>query len=445
MNPAHRMQAHGALLELVGLDVDALEHQPDASAALAAQTAQFETLVGELAALVAELPPYMGFDLLRTVKHYALEHLPALRQQLGGERGFEGRQAAAAQRRIVTGNARREGLARREREHALGGHAEGARGVSALRVDLRVDRRAGGERVEQRIDLVEHDKTRLALGAEVVAPDAQIGASHAGVGAEDEDGRVRRRQQAQGQLGLGADRVQARRVEHHQPLAQQRMRVVDERMAPDRHFDQAGVVDGRVVVRLLVVPEAQLARPPLRDPLGARHFLQRLGQLLGLVDVQRQRGPGAPLGTQFGQRQAVAPGFDRQRHQAGRVRRIPPQLHRAHRGAPGRGRQDAPAGVGEEDRVDQLGLAAREFCDEGNDELFMAQALAQTGQTGCRMGVGEFVFAQEAGHVIETFCQRRPPAAEGIQAGGERRRHGRGVQRMGVKKMVSHRAVVSAE
>ena len=366
----------------------------------------------------------MGIDLLRAVEHDLLEHQAALRQQLRAECGFERRQAALEQRLVVVRDPRGERLARRQREHAVGRDAQRLCGLDALPVDLRVDLAGGGERIDQRVDLVQHDEARQRLAAEVIAPDAEIGLGHAGVGAEDEDGRVRGRQQAQRQLGLGSDRVQARRVEHDQALLQQRVRVVDQRMAPGRHLDAAGGVDRRVVIGLLVVPEAEVARGVLADPFGARDLLQRLRELVGVVDLERADRPGAALQTQLGERLALEPGRDRQQHQRGRFFAVPGQLDRAHRGAARRGRQHTAAGVGEEDRVDQLGLAARELGDEGDHQFFVAQAFAQRGHLHHRGGIDELVVDEEARHLVEPPRERRSPAAQGVETEGERRRHG---------------------
>jgi hypothetical protein len=154
--------------------------------------------------------------------HHLLEHLPALRQQLGAKRGLEDRQAAFVQAHRVAFDAGRERLACRQREHPLQVDAEGTCGFPLLLRDLRLDLLDRGQRVDQRIDLVEDDEARRRLGAEMVAPDRQVGLGDTGVGAEDEDGRMRRGQQRERQLGLGADRVQARRVEDDGALAQQR-------------------------------------------------------------------------------------------------------------------------------------------------------------------------------------------------------------------------------
>ena len=57
------------------------------------------------------------------------------------------------------------------------------------------------------------------------------------------------------------------------------------------------------------------------------------------------------------------------------------------------------AEVGEEDRVDELGLAARELGDEGDDELVLVQALEQLLHAQIDLGVGEVL-------VLQPFVQR---------------------------------------
>ncbi len=257
---AHRLQQRRALLELGRLGLDALQHQADLGAVLAAQAAQLERLLGELAARVADVAADVVLDPQRPFLDDLLEHLAALRQELRAERRLEQRQPALVQPHRVAADARGERLPRREREDALQRHAERARGLLLLLRDLRLDDLERRQRILEGVDLVEDDEARRRVGAEVVAPDREVGLGDAGVGAEDEDGRVRARQQAQRQLGLGADRVQARRVEHDQALLQQRVRVVDEGVAPGRHLDLAFVVARRVVVGRGVVPEAERAR-----------------------------------------------------------------------------------------------------------------------------------------------------------------------------------------
>ena len=359
----------------------------------------------------------------RAFLHDLLEHMTTLRQQLGAERGLELGQAALVEAHLVAADARGQRLARREREHALHRHAERARRLLRLLRDLRLDLLERRERIVQRVDLVEDDEARRRVCAEVIAPDREVGLGDAGVGAEDEHRRVRARQQAQRQLGLGADRVEARRVEHHQALLQERMRVVDERVAPGGHLDLAVVVDGGVVVGRVVVPEAERARLLLADPFRARHFEQRLGELVGILHVEREPAPGARLAPHLAERQAFEARLDRQKEKRRGLVATPAELDRAHRRAARRGRQDAAAGVGEEDRVDELRLAARELRDERDDELLVAQTLAQRRDLIGRVALRELVLGEEAGERFEALAERGTPAAEGVEAGGERGSH----------------------
>ena len=234
---------------------------------------------------------------------------------------------------------------------------------------------------------------------------------------------VRRGQQRERQLGLRADRVEARRVEHDQTLAQQRVRVVDERMAPGRHLDHAVVVARRVVVGVLVVPEAEGAGLLFGDPLGARHLLEGLGQLVGVAHVELEPAPGARLRPQLAEREAFEAGLDRQQQQRRRLAVVPAELDRAHRGAARRRGQDAAAGVGEEDGVDELRLAARELGHEGDHQLLVAETLLQGVELiGCG-ALREIVLGEEFRERVDPLGQRGAPPAEGVEAGGERMRH----------------------
>ena len=103
----------------------------------------------------------------------------------------------------------------------------------------------------------------------------------------------------------------------------------------------------------------------------------------------------------------------------GRLVAAPAELDRAHRRAARRRRQDAPAGVGEEDRVDQLRLAARELGDEGDDELLVAEALAQRGDLLAGVAVAQVVLGEEAGQrrrARRASAARQPPRASRLVA-----------------------------
>ena len=156
-------------------------------AVLAAQPAQLERLLGELAARVADVADDVALDPLGAFLDDLLEHLAPLRQELRAERRLEERQAALVEAHVVAVDASGQRLARREREDALQRHAERARRLALLLRDLRLDLLERRERILERVDLVEDDEARRRVGAEVIAPDHEVGLGDAGVGAEDED------------------------------------------------------------------------------------------------------------------------------------------------------------------------------------------------------------------------------------------------------------------
>jgi hypothetical protein len=123
----------------------------------------------------------------------------------------------------------------------------------------------------------------------------------------------------------------------------------------------------------------------------------------------------------IGQRLRFQAGVDRQQRQHRRQRRVVAELDRAHRGAPGRGRQHAAAGVGEEDGVDQLRLAARELGDEGHAQAVARQALAQRGEVARAGVVLELVLLQEMRQIAGVAVERSAPRRQGVELSGERR------------------------
>ena len=423
MHGAHRLQLGVALLELLDLHVDAVKHHQHLGTVLSAQAAQLEQLLGELAPAVDQASRDLRFDLQRRAQHRLFEHVAPLRQQLRAERLFESRQAAGLERLHVAGDSRCQRLACRQREHPGGRNLEQARGVANLHLNLFSHLLTREQRVDQRVDLVQNHKPSQGVGAQVVAPDRQIRLRDAGVCAQNEDRGVCRGQQAERQFRLGANRVQARRVEHHQALAQQWMRVVDQRMAPGRHLNAAQVIERRVVFGSLVAPEPELLRVFPAHPLGAHHFLQRCRQLLRVLHIERDVAPGARLGAKFGERQTLQAGFDGQQRQRGTLLPVPAQFHRAHRGAPRGGGQDAPASVGEEDRIDEFRFAARELGDEGDDELVAAQARTQQADLLLRGRVDQAVDREELCEFVQPLDERGAPATQGVETASERLGH----------------------
>ena len=100
----------------------------------------------------------------------------------------------------------------------------------------------------------------------------------------------------------------------------------------------------------------------------------------------------------------------------GRQLGVPRQLHRAHRRAPRRGRQHAAAGVGEEDRVDQLGLAARELRHESQHQPVARQALPQGIDLRSGRSVAQLVIGQEGRILLDRAVERATPVGEGVQS-----------------------------
>ncbi|OIQ76532.1 hypothetical protein GALL_417860 [mine drainage metagenome] len=324
------------------------------------------------------------------------------------QRQLQRRQPRALQQGVVAADARQQRLVRAEREHARQRHLQRRRDRFALALDLRGDVVGRAQLVPQRIDLVQHhERARATRFADVLVPQFKIAARDSGVGAEQEQHGLRAGNQRQRQFGLGAQRVQPRRVEHAQALREQFVLDVEQRVAPARHVD-AAVGGTRSVV---VDREAQRASPLGVDAHGVGEVGQR-GLQRRRVDAA-QLGPGVGAALPLRQRRGVGPAGYRQQAQRRRVlRRRRSDLQRAHRRAPGSGRQHAPAVSGEEDRVDQLGLAARELGDEGQLDDVAAQALIELGQ---RFAPQRVVDARVAQPVQQRGQMRQPlraPAAE---------------------------------
>ena len=96
------------------------------------------------------------------------------------------------------------------------------------------------------------------------------------------------------------------------PRFKSRMRVVDQRMAPGRDLDPTVCAGRRVVVVTIVVPEAERTGTLALDPLGPRDFLQRLGKLVDVAEVEREAPPCARLLLQVTERYTFETRLDRQ-------------------------------------------------------------------------------------------------------------------------------------
>ena len=169
-----RPEARGAAFELCGLGVKALLHHAQLGAALAAQAAQFEQLLDRVATALAELARDC---VLQHQQHFGAgsgEQLALARHQFSGQRVFELGQAASLQAQCIAAHARCQRVTRRQREDSRSRHRQRLRRGLALRFDLRQHFGVRGQRVGQRVDLVEHDEALDARAREMLAPDREV-------------------------------------------------------------------------------------------------------------------------------------------------------------------------------------------------------------------------------------------------------------------------------
>ena len=282
------------LLELGSLGVDALRAScATLRAVLAAQAAQLEHLLGELAALVAEAARDLLLDLLRAVERPPAR-APARRcgsSCVASASSSAGRRLA---RRPSASPSTRAGerLPRRQRKDALRGDRRASRAVlCALRLDLRLDllgvgaagrpaRRSCSARRSASSAWPPRWSRQIArsdLVTPVSAPRMKTVACAVGSRLSVSSGSA--------PIAFSPGVSSTTR-----PRLQQRVRVVDQRMAPGRHLDPAVGVERRVVVGTLVVPEAERARLRRRSTHSVRvTSLQRLRPgCSGVVEVERR-------------------------------------------------------------------------------------------------------------------------------------------------------------
>ena len=177
----------------------------------------------------------------------------------------------------------------------------------------------------------------------MITPDRQVRLGHARIRPQNEDGGMRLGQQTQRQFGFGTNRIQAWGIQHHQATLEQRVRQIDTRMTPHRHFHLAVSRHGGVVLGALVIPEAQLFSFFLGHEAGPHHFGQRCRHAIWVGQIQLNHGPGLTLRAQFRQGRGLQTRFDGQQGQTDGVFRVVTQLHRTHGGATCRRRHHATA------------------------------------------------------------------------------------------------------
>ncbi len=390
-----RLELGDALLELLFLGLHAHQHVLDHRVVLAAQAAQLEQLLDDAAAAALQQLLRAACHLLHRALHLVGDDLAPLRDQLVRQHVLELRQAAARQQVVVVSDLGHQALLRRHRIDARLVDAQHMGAGCDLARDL--GRGLGGrlERVPKAIDLVQHGQATLAVAcAHMAAPEVEVALGHAGVGRQHEHNDMRVRDQAQRQLGLGADRVEARRIEDDQALAQQRMREVDDRVAPAGNLDHAVGIERVGGVGIVLVVQAERLGHLARDAVGLDDMPERIQHAVGRRGVERHRMPVRVDVKEIGGGSLLQARLDRQQPDARCLGFVVAQLGRAHRGAPGGRRQDATAVVGKEDCVDQLALAPRELRDERHLEPVALEHALDALDAFVGLGVVEIVLLE---------------------------------------------------
>ena len=204
-------------------------------------------------------------------------------------------------------------------------------------------------------------------------------------------------------------------------LLQEGMREVDDGVPPagDVHASLVAVLERRQDVVLAVAVEPVLARELDRDALDLRHPRHRLAHLVRGREVERERHPLVGVVLVLRDRRVLEARLDGQEPDRRRARRVVQELGRAHRRASRRRGQEPLAEVREEDGVDELGLAARELRDEGDDELVLVQPLEELLDPQVDLGVGQVLVLHPVVHRQDARGQPAPPVAVRLETRGK--------------------------
>ena len=411
---AHGLDLGGAQVELALLLLDAVAHRLDHRGVLAPQAAQLGHLVVEVA--VPDVDGARGFAAQagHAVGHgRPQDRLPPAHDALG--QGFlQHGQPAGFEQQVIGRDLGHQPLLCRHGDHPVQRNAQHLRGGAALALHLGLHLLCGVQGVPQGIDLVQHHQAAVhAVGrnGQVLPPDGQVGARHAGVRAQDEHHRVRLGNQVDRELGLCPHGVQPGRIQDDQALLEQGVGNVDDRVAPHGHLHQALRIRHWILVGQVVMPEPQRAGVLHADLAHFRDFFQGFGDLVRITDVQGDFLPAVGLDAPLRQALRLQPGFDGQQPKARGNAGLVSQLGGAHGGAPGtRGHDPAPI-VGEEDGVDQLRFAAGELGDERHHDLVAADLLLEPVQALLHGGVHEVVRGHPVGQPLELLGELPPPDA----------------------------------
>jgi len=343
--------------------------------------------------------------------------------QLLREGGLQFSQTAALQQFAVAVDLRNQSLLRRHGEDLVLRQIERPGTGIDLPADLGADLLRRLEFVPQGVDLVENYDATLAAAAsrrDVLAPDRQVGLGDAGIGSQDEQHRMRVRQQRQGQFGFGTDGIEAGRVENHQPLLKQRMREIDHRVPPAGNLDTTVLTASQQLGVAFGKRETEVLGNCRRYPDDVADVPQRLLHGFGGGGVDRHDPPLVGKSLVLTDAGLPFPGLDRQQFDRRRLAPVEQQLGRTHRRPAGGRRQNTVAVAGKEDGVDQFRFAARELGDECHLQTVLAQLVEQAGDATVRLRIVQLVVEQPARELPDDLRDPRAPFAVGGKVLGKR-------------------------
>ena len=415
MHRAQGQDAGAAGLKAALLLLDALAHAVDHRGVFAAQAVELHHLLIQIAAADLNRPAHLGAHLLHPAGDRREQDRLAVRQDALGQGILKGGQAAFLQQIVALLQLGLQPFLRRQRQDALGRYFQHLGTELALALQLLLHFFCAVDAVPQRINFVQHHQVRFALavaGQQMLLPNGQVRLGHPGIGPQQKHHGMGLGNLIDGQLWLGPDGVQARGVQNHQPLLEQGMGDVHQRVPPAGNLDQPLRIDHGVVLGQLIVPKAQGTGFLHRNRAGFCHFGDLHRHLLRVVHIQRQLHPGGGAAAPLRQAVGLLARFNGQQPHAGGQGRVIAQFCGAHGGASRRCRHDAPPVMGKKDGVDQLRLAPGELGDKGHAHLVIQQLGLQAVQMLLHRSIQQLVLPQPAAKLRQLVGKAFAPFAQ---------------------------------
>ena len=309
----HSLDLGGAQIEFTLLLLDAVAHGFDHRGVLAPQAAQLGHLVVQIPATNVNHPPGLCAQAGHPCGNCRPQYGSAPTHNAFGQGFLQNRQTTGFKQNIIRRDLGNQPLLGGYGDHPFQRHAQHLCRCAALALHLGLHLLGAVQRIPQRVDLVQHDEPRIhAVGRyrKMLTPDRKIRAGDASISTQNENHRMRLRDQVDGQLGLCAHGIQAGSVQNHQPLLEQRVGNVDDGVPPHGHFHQALGIGHRVLIGQLIVPKTQRSGIVQADLAHLGHFLQGLGDLVRIANIQGNFCPAFGLHPPLGKTLHLQTGFD---------------------------------------------------------------------------------------------------------------------------------------